>query len=71
MAEDAKIPSSYCEWCSYFGVEPDPDRCYGCAMYAPEPYSDITAGYDGTDYNDYLIEQALLAEERKTEQLKN
>lgn len=70
MAKEIKDPATPCEWCHYFNLDCDDELCESCAMFAPnmvdEPYDDeMLNNYDGMDYNDWLIEQAMLRRERE------
>lgn len=64
MAKEITDPSTPCEWCRYFNLECDIEQCESCAMFPPDMYDDddeidLLRNYDGVDYNDWLIEQAL------------
>lgn len=72
MAKEITNPATPCEWCRYFGLDCDLEQCESCAMFAPnmvddddEDDIDLLRNYDGMDYNDYLIEQALQRRERE------
>lgn len=70
MAKEITDPATPCEWCRYFNLECDIEQCESCAMFAPNMVDDndeidLLRNYDGMDYNDWLVEQAMQRQERE------